>query len=120
MHDRWTLPYITAADALAAHREGRHHLDLRRAPARRRSDRWVADTRWIDPETLDHSHPLTRSEDPLSIFCVAGHEVSHFACALLMMHGRDVRLVIGGFDALAVAGAALVALDLDGGDGDRT
>ncbi|MEM9783338.1 MAG: rhodanese-like domain-containing protein [Pseudomonadota bacterium] len=111
MHETWTLPTITADDAVDALRLGRRALiDVRKPEARQRDGRRIAEATWIDPQSLDHRHPLTAADAPVAVFCVHGHEVSHFACALLLVHGRDARLVTGGFEALVAAGAPLSPL----------
>ncbi|WP_316012911.1 sulfurtransferase [Roseobacter sp. HKCCA0434] len=101
------LPSLSAADALVKSRDGTIHLiDVRKAQARTASSHAIAGAEWIDPYTLDHAHPvLTRSA--LAFFCVHGHEVSRFACALARMHGIDAAYVGGGFAALRAAGADL-------------
>ncbi|MEL6264429.1 MAG: hypothetical protein AAFR52_02105 [Pseudomonadota bacterium] len=108
----FTIPTIDASAALAGAAAGsRVLIDLRKRAARAADGRDVAGSVWVDPYTLDHAHPLTEAAGPLAVFCLHGHEVSHFACTLLMLHGRDVVLVEGGFEALADAGARLVTPD---------
>ena len=62
---------------------------------------------WTNLDYLRQSHIRTADPRPLIVFCVHGHEVSRFACALLLLHGRDARYVTGGFEALKAAGAPL-------------
>ncbi len=97
------LPAFSAADALAV--PGLRFIDVRKAPARAASGRTIAGAEWHDPFSLGHAHPLVTAEGPIAIFCVHGHEVSQFVCALLKLHGRDAHYVTGGYEALVAAGA---------------
>ena len=106
------LPSIPPEDALAMVASGRAELvDVRKSAARHASGADLAGTRWHDPLTLGPGHPLTEARHPVIFFCVHGHEVSRFACALLLVHGADARYVEGGFAALSRAGAKTVPLD---------
>lgn len=104
MPDAFSLPSLSAAEALSW-----PLLDVRKAPARRASGQGLAGAPWLDPMSLGHGHAATTG-GPVAVFCVHGHEVSHFAVALLRLHGRDARLVQGGFEALVQAGATLEPL----------
>ena len=113
-----TLPRIDAASALALAASGDALLiDLRKPPAVATSGLLVRGALRRDPLTFSHDDPLTADPRPLIAFCVHGHEVSQFACALLLLHGRDARYVRGGFDALKAAGAVLEPLEGDEGVG---
>ncbi|MDH3666085.1 MAG: hypothetical protein OEN23_04055 [Paracoccaceae bacterium] len=102
----FTLPNLDAGTALARHQSGEAVLiDLRKPEARTASGEALPGALIRDPFALGHDDPLTEDERPLIVFCVHGHEVSQFACALLMLHGRDVHYVEGGFAALKGAGA---------------
>lgn len=103
----FTLPAMSPADALAAQARGACLIDMRKPPARAASGRSVAGAALRDPFTFGHDDPLMQDERPLIAFCVHGHEVSQFACALLMVHGRRAAYVTGGFEALVAAGASL-------------
>ena len=105
------LPAISAEDALAAMADGAVLLDIRKPKARAEAGQTIAGALARDPFAFSHDDPLTETEAPVVVFCVAGHEVSQFACALLLLHGRDARYVVGGYNALVAAGAPLVALD---------
>lgn len=101
------LPSIPATEALVRARDGATLIDLRKTPAVVASGHRIAGALIRDPYAFGHADPLTDASGPLVAFCVHGHEVSQFACALLMLHGRDVCYVSGGYEALVAAGAAL-------------
>lgn len=104
----YALPSIDAAAAIRQAAEGAAaFVDVRKPAAAAASGFSVRGALARDPLALSHDDPLTSDPRPLIVFCVHGHEVSQFACALLMLHGRDVRYVRGGFEALKVAGAPL-------------
>ena len=108
----FTLPHIDATTALGLATSGDAILiDLRKVPAVTASGMLVDGAERRDPFAFGHDDPLMADPRPLIAFCVHGHEVSQFACALLMIHGRDARYVTGGFEALKAAGAPLVPLD---------
>ena len=107
MPDTFALPKLSAEEALARAAAGARLIDLRKPPARDGSGRTVAGAEIRNPFSFDHDDPLTGAEDELIVFCVHGHEVSQFGCALLMVHGRTVAYVEGGFEALVAAGARL-------------
>lgn len=111
MHEPYCLPSIDPDEAIAGLAAGSLTLiDLRKTKARIENGRAIAGTAWVDPFALDHGHALTCAEGPIALFCVHGHEVSQFGCALLRLHGRDAVYVAGGFEALAAAGAPLVPI----------
>ena len=105
--DTFKLPSVTPADALRQASDGATLIDIRKSPARVASRKTIAGAKIRDPFTFGHDDPLTTTEGPLLVFCVHGHEVSQFACALLLVHGRDACYVEGGFEALAAANAPL-------------
>ena len=107
LEDQFQLPAVSAEQALVRAASGAMLIDLRKPPAVLASGKLVKGAQTRDPFSFGHEDPLTRTEGPLITFCVHGHEVSQFACALLMLHGRDVHYVIGGFEALVAAGAEL-------------
>jgi len=80
-------------------------IDVRKPEARARSGERIAGSTWIDPAALSPSHPVFADQTPLIFFCVHGHEVSTYACALARYVGRDATMVTGGFQALVEAGA---------------
>ncbi|MEM9100273.1 MAG: sulfurtransferase [Pseudomonadota bacterium] len=101
----FTLPAISAVEALGLARSGAANLvDFRKPAAVAKDGRRAKGALIRDPFTFGHDDPLMAEEHPLIAFCVHGHEVSQFASALLMVHGRDARYVIGGFEALVAAG----------------
>lgn len=106
----YTLPSVTAAEALDLIRAGAKMVDLRKPHARAASGQTVAGALLRDPLIFDHTDPLCQGAGQVVTFCVHGHEVSQFGCALLLVHGRDAVYVSGGFDALAAAGAPLEEL----------
>lgn len=113
----FTLPQIDAETALTRAARGEALMvDVRKPAAAAQSGVTLRGAISRDPFALGHDDPLTAEDRRLIVFCVHGHEVSQFACALLMMHGRDVHYVEGGFEALKAAGAATVRLG--GSDGD--
>ncbi|MFK7945159.1 MAG: sulfurtransferase [Paracoccaceae bacterium] len=105
------LPSISAAEALERACSGACLVDLRKVPARTASGKALAGAEIRDPLVFGHDDPLTGLDGPVITFCVHGHEVSQFGCALLMLHGRDACYVEGGFEALAAAGAPLEDLN---------
>ncbi|MEM7188923.1 MAG: sulfurtransferase [Pseudomonadota bacterium] len=106
--DDFQLPSISAESALAEAAAGRLTLiDLRKPPAVHASGVRIQGAEVRDPFAFGHDDPLTLADKPLATFCVHGHEVSRFGCALLMLHGRDAVYVQGGFAALQAAGARL-------------
>ena len=107
LEEPFQLPSIPAAEALARARDGATLIDLRKTPAVVASGHHIAGALIRDPYAFGHDDPLTGAVGPLITFCVHGHEVSQFACALLMLHGRDVCYVSGGYEALVAAGAVL-------------
>ena len=107
LENQFQLPSVSAETALERAALGATLIDLRKSPAILASGKRIAASETRDPFAFDHADPLTRANGPLITFCVHGHEVSQFACALLMLHGRDVHYVVGGFEALVAAGAEL-------------
>lgn len=117
MHDDYRLPSIDAAEALARHHAGALRLvDVRAPAARAASGQGFGGIDWVDPFSLDHRHPILGTDTPVAFFCVHGHQVSRFACALGRLHRRETVYVTGGFEALAAAGAPIGTLvgTLDG------
>ena len=103
-----TLPSIDARDALRLARFGEAVLiDFRKPEAVAASGEVIRGARRRDPFSFSHDDPLTADPRSLVVFCARGHEVGQFACALLLLHGRDARYVRGGFEALKAAGAPL-------------
>ncbi len=107
LDDTFLLPSISASEALARAREGAVLIDFRKTPAVLAPGHRVEGALIRDPFSFGHDDPLTRADGKLIAFCVHGHEVSQFACALLMLHGRESCYVAGGFEALVAAGATL-------------
>ena len=108
----FTLPHIDAETALRLTATGGALLiDLRKPPAVAASGQLIDGALRRDPFAFSHDDPLMADSRHLIAFCVHGHEVSQFACALLMLHGRDARYVTGGFEALKDAGAPLAPLE---------
>ena len=107
LEDQFHLPSISAKDALSRMRGGTTMIDLRKPVAIAKSGKRIRSSLTRDPFAFDHGDPLMTTTEPVITFCVHGHEVSQFACALLMLHGRDVHYVTGGFEALVAAGADL-------------
>lgn len=101
------LPSISATDTLAEVGNGATLIDLRKPEARTRSGRAIRGAQLKDPFAFGHDDPMTSAPGRLIAFCVHGHEVSQYGCALLLLHGRDVAYVEGGFEALVRAGAPL-------------
>ena len=110
MPDTYTLPALSAAQALSRAKDGARLVDIRKVPARANSGRTVRGAELRDPFTFGHADPLLESDQPLIVFCVHGHEVSQFACALMLVHGCEAAYVSGGFEALVEAGAELEEL----------
>ncbi|MEM7497673.1 MAG: rhodanese-like domain-containing protein [Pseudomonadota bacterium] len=80
-------------------------IDARKAPARAASGRGVPSARIVDPLRFGHDEAEALiaeigRETPVTVFCVHGHEVSQYLCALLLVHGADARYVRGGFEAM--------------------
>ncbi|MEL6196891.1 MAG: sulfurtransferase [Pseudomonadota bacterium] len=120
MSDPHSLPTIDATDAVVDHAAGTLTLvDLRKSPARVASGEGITGAAWVDPFALGHAHALMSGAERIGLFCVHGHEVSQYGCALLRLHGRDAVYVRGGFEALVAAGAPLEAIS-DAGQGART
>lgn len=105
--DTYTLPCVTPEEALHRASLGATLIDMRKPPARAASGETIERAVIRDPFTFDHDDPLTVADGPLIVFCVHGHEVSQFACALLLVHGRDACYVEGGYEALTAANAPL-------------
>ncbi len=104
----YALPSVEPAEALRRAAAGEALLvDLRKPAAAAASGVVVAGALRRDPFAFSHDDPLTAEPRPVMVFCVHGHEVSRFACALLLLHGRDATYVRGGFEALRTAGAPL-------------
>ena len=105
----FSLPNISAEDALSAANSGAlEMIDMRKPEAVRASGIRLVGTSSRDPYKFRHDDPLTQSLGRIAVFCVHGHEVSHFACALLRIHGVDAFLVEGGIEALQAAGAQTI------------
>ena len=106
----FTLPSIAATEALGLAADGAILLDLRKPAARTQSGKTVVGAALRDPYKFTHGDAMLRRNEPIITFCVHGHEVSQFGCALLLLHGREVAYVRGGFEALVAAGAPLEEL----------
>ena len=110
--DYFTLPRIMASDALRLARTGELTLvDLRKPEAVAASGRRLPGAEIRDPFELGHGDPLMLDDRSLAVFCVHGHEVSQFGCAMLLLHGRRAFYVTGGFEALCAAGAETVSTE---------
>ena len=108
----FTLPSISAEDALSGAKSGTlEMIDMRKPEAVRSAGIRLVDTATRDPFQFDHNDPLMQSSGRIAVFCVHGHEVSHFACALLRVHGVDAFLVEGGIEALQAAGATTIPVE---------
>ena len=105
----YQLPHISPTDAVAALQSGIILLDVRKADAR--DERTVATATWYDPMAFDHAVAATLAKPETLIFCVHGHEVSQFVCALARIHGVNARYVVGGYEALVAAGAATQVIE---------
>ncbi|SOH93405.1 Rhodanese-related sulfurtransferase [Monaibacterium marinum] len=103
----YQLPNISAEDAIAALNTSQPPvlIDVRKEQARGAIG--VQGAIWINPMTLDHQQASAMPRGSTLIYCVHGHEVSQFACALARIHGVDAKYVIGGFAALAATGARM-------------
>lgn len=97
-------PYIPSISASEVSVRGGTLVDVRKSAARAADGRDIPGAQWVDPFALDHAHPLMTADGPITFFCVAGHEVSQFACALARVNGRDAVFVEGGFVAMVAAG----------------
>lgn len=106
----YLLPSVTAAKAMQMKADGARFVDLRKPQARIASGHTVDNAEVRDPYCFGHDDPLTTFESPIITFCVHGHEVSQYGCALLLLHGRDAAYVEGGFSALIQASAPLQSL----------
>ncbi len=102
-----TDPYLPAIEAAEALADPRQLIDVRKA-ADRDGAPDIEGAHWIDPFRLDHDHPLIEAAAPVIFFCVHGHEVSRYACALARLHHIDAAYVEGGYEALVAAGAERV------------
>lgn len=100
------LPSVSAAEALRLARGGATLIDLRKPAAVLASGHGIRGALRRNPFEFSHMDPLTGAAGKLIAFCVHGREVSQFACALLLLHGRDSCYVTGGYEALVAAGAA--------------
>ncbi|MEM9059654.1 MAG: hypothetical protein AAGD13_04260 [Pseudomonadota bacterium] len=107
LEEPFHLPAVSAVEALELADDGATLIDLRKTPAAVASGKRLRGALIRDPFEFSHLDPLTRAAGKLIVFCVHGHEVSQFACALLMLHGRDSCYVTGGYEALVAAGATL-------------
>ena len=109
----FTLPGIDAQTALRLAASGDALLvDLRKPQAVAASGQLVQGAEPRDSFAFGHDDPLMKANRGVLIaFCVHGHEVSQFACALMMIHGCDARYVTGGFESLKAAWAPLQPLD---------
>lgn len=103
----YQLPNISAEDAIAALNTSQPPvlIDVRKQQAR--GPIGVQGAIWTNPLTLDHQQAGAMSKGPTLIYCVHGHEVSQFACALARIHGVDAKYITGGYAALAAAGARM-------------
>jgi Fe-Mn family superoxide dismutase len=104
------LPSLDAADALSRAASGAVFLDLRKPSARVASGLALSGAQVRDPFAFGHDDPLMAETRFVIAFCVHGHEVSQFGCALLLLHGRQAAYVRGGFEALRAAGAPVEEL----------
>lgn len=104
----YTLPSLSAEEALQRSRAVL--VDLRKPAAREADGQTVEGALIRDPFTFGHDDPLAAEEREIVVFCVHGHEVSRFGCALLLVHGRNAHFVEGGYEALKAADAPLVPL----------
>ena len=107
----FSLPRLSAAEALARAAAGELvFLDLRKPAAAKESGARIAGAEVRDPFAFDHSDPLMTAGHSIAVFCVHGHEVSRFGCALLRLHGRDAVFVEGGFEEMLAAGAPTIPI----------
>ena len=97
----YSNPHVPGLSPSAALALDAQRIDVRKQAARAADDRVLPGAIWLDPFELDHEHPVLAGDGKLVFFCVAGHEVSQFACALARLHGCEAFYVEGGFDALA-------------------
>lgn len=105
----YQLPHISATDVVAALQSGIILLDVRKADAR--GERTVATATWHNPMAFDHAVAATLAKPETLIFCVHGHEVSQFVCALARVHGVNAKCVVGGYEALVAADAATQVIE---------
>lgn len=104
------IPSISAEAVLS--RSGAVRLvDVRKLAAAEASGKMVAGAAYIDPFALRFEHSILQGSEPIVFYCVHGHEVSMFACAMARVAGCEAAYVEGGFVALTKAGAELVAFD---------
>ncbi len=103
------IPSISA-EKIAQRKPGIFTLiDIRKRPAAEASGLMLRGAIYVEPMKLSFAHPVLQLSGFLVFYCVHGHEVSQFGCALARVAGRDAAYVVGGFAALRAAGADTMA-----------
>ena len=93
---------LTPSD-LAASRDGRTIIDVRKPEARRKSGYAVPGSVWLHPFEAAGWAPAYRGR-PVVVYCVHGHEVSQAVRGFLDDMGVDAMILDGGFEAWREAG----------------
>jgi Fe-Mn family superoxide dismutase len=115
----WTRVYERYQDAVTRTSEGlgatadeaarTRMLDVRRAGVFERSDLMAEGAQWCDPARVAAWAAQLPKGEPVTVYCVYGHEVGRSTAMRLRAAGIDARFLIGGFDGWQAQGRPLVA-----------
>jgi Fe-Mn family superoxide dismutase len=115
----WTRVYERYQEAVTRASEGlgatadeaarTRMLDVRRAGVFERSDLMTEGAQWCDPARVAAWAAQLPKGEPVTVYCVYGHEVGRSTAMRLRAAGIDARFLIGGFDGWQAQGRPLVA-----------
>ncbi len=84
-------------------------IDVRRRPVFEADGQRIAGAIWRDHRAAASWGAALRSDRPVVVYCIHGHNVSQGAVAALRALGHDARHLEGGIEAFRAAGGTLVA-----------
>jgi rhodanese-related sulfurtransferase len=102
-----------ALKALVASRESITVLDVRRRPAIEADPRLIPGAVWKDPKHVANWAAELNYDQPIIVYCVHGHEVSHGAVDRLRELGFEASLLEGGIEGWKASGGPVT--DSSGG-----
>jgi len=101
-----TLTTVNAAPNGATHDEMTDALllDVRRVAAFEQATDMIPGATWRDPALANDWAQSIAPNQPVIVYCVAGHEVSQSTAVALCAAGRNARFLVGGIEGWKASG----------------
>lgn len=111
VHQRYQAAVRAASEPFGAEADGlqdTHILDVRRSAVFAQASSMIPGARWCDPAAVSTWAADLPADQPVTVYCVYGHEVSRAAALRLRAAGIDARYLKGGIDGWIKAGQPVV------------